>query len=145
MCAPLLAGGRTIGVLSLYRPKAQGPFSEVDLNFLVALARGKRTSEVRVDPAAGEIRFAAPGRSKQVSFREIDRLRFLRTARRLDAMLVAADEAEGVLGIHAFPAGEGMLLVGCRTGKFLAGLIGRPFTGQDAPPAPPPRRLERNS
>jgi signal transduction histidine kinase/DNA-binding response OmpR family regulator len=39
MCAPLIAGDRTIGTLSLYRPRSQGAFTHVDLDFLVALAR----------------------------------------------------------------------------------------------------------
>ena len=39
MCAPLIAGGHTIGVISLYRPTDEGPFTQVDLDFLVALAR----------------------------------------------------------------------------------------------------------
>ena len=39
MCAPLIVGGRTIGLLSLYRPKALGVFAQTDLDFLVALAR----------------------------------------------------------------------------------------------------------
>ncbi|MBN1402236.1 MAG: response regulator, partial [Anaerolineae bacterium] len=44
MCAPLIAGGRTIGLLSLYRPKAEGVFTQVDLDFLVALARQAATA-----------------------------------------------------------------------------------------------------
>jgi PAS domain S-box-containing protein len=39
MCAPLIAGSGTVGVLSLYRARAEGAFTQVDLDFLVALAR----------------------------------------------------------------------------------------------------------
>jgi GAF domain-containing protein/tetratricopeptide (TPR) repeat protein len=39
MCAPLVSGGETIGLLSVYRQRAQGLFTQVDLDFLVALVR----------------------------------------------------------------------------------------------------------
>ncbi|MGI6375312.1 MAG: GAF domain-containing protein [Anaerolineae bacterium] len=39
MCAPLIVGERTIGLLSLYRPAKEGVFTHTDLDFLVALAR----------------------------------------------------------------------------------------------------------
>jgi signal transduction histidine kinase/CheY-like chemotaxis protein len=39
MVAPLIAGNRTIGVLSVYKDRAAGAFSQVDLDFLVGLGR----------------------------------------------------------------------------------------------------------
>jgi GAF domain-containing protein/DNA-binding response OmpR family regulator len=39
MVAPLMAGERTIGVLSVYRNRTEGSFSQVDLDFLVGLGR----------------------------------------------------------------------------------------------------------
>ncbi len=39
MCAPLIVGERTIGLLSLYRPAKEGVFTPTDLDFFVALAR----------------------------------------------------------------------------------------------------------
>lgn len=39
MCAPLIASGRTIGLLSAYRNRSQGLFKQVDLDFLVGLSR----------------------------------------------------------------------------------------------------------
>ncbi len=39
MCAPLMTRGKAIGLLSVYRDKAQGVFSQVDLDLLVALTR----------------------------------------------------------------------------------------------------------
>ena len=39
MCAPLMARGHTIGLLSVYRDQSQGVFSQIDLDLLVALAR----------------------------------------------------------------------------------------------------------
>ena len=39
MCAPLVARGETIGLLSVYRDRSQGLFTRVDLDFLVALVR----------------------------------------------------------------------------------------------------------
>ena len=39
MCAPLMSRGQTIGLLSVYRDRSQGLFTQVDLDFLVALVR----------------------------------------------------------------------------------------------------------
>jgi GAF domain-containing protein/CheY-like chemotaxis protein/tetratricopeptide (TPR) repeat protein len=39
MVAPLIASGRTIGVLSVYKDRPDGTFSPVDLDFLVGLGR----------------------------------------------------------------------------------------------------------
>ncbi len=39
MVAPLIAQGRTIGLLSVYRDRKEGLFTQVDLDFLVGLAR----------------------------------------------------------------------------------------------------------
>jgi GAF domain-containing protein len=39
MCAPLNASGKTIGLLSVYRDRPEGLFTQVDLNFLVGLTR----------------------------------------------------------------------------------------------------------
>ena len=39
MVAPLIAQGRTIGLLSVYRDRQEGLFTQVDLDFLVGLAR----------------------------------------------------------------------------------------------------------
>jgi GAF domain-containing protein/CheY-like chemotaxis protein/anti-sigma regulatory factor (Ser/Thr protein kinase) len=39
MVAPLVAGNRTIGVLSVYRDRTTGVFSQTDLDFLVGLSR----------------------------------------------------------------------------------------------------------
>ena len=39
MIAPLIAQGRTIGMLSVYRDRREGLFTQVDLDFLVGLAR----------------------------------------------------------------------------------------------------------
>jgi len=39
MCAPLIAGGRTIGLLSVYRDVPDGLFDQSDLDFLAGLAR----------------------------------------------------------------------------------------------------------
>jgi GAF domain-containing protein/CheY-like chemotaxis protein len=39
MVAPLIAGNRTIGVLSVYKDRTGGAFSQVDLDFLVGLGR----------------------------------------------------------------------------------------------------------
>ena len=39
MVAPLIVQGRTIGLLSVYRDRREGLFTQVDLDFLVGLAR----------------------------------------------------------------------------------------------------------
>ncbi len=39
MCAPLISRGQTLGLLSVYRDRVQGRFTQVDLDFLVALVR----------------------------------------------------------------------------------------------------------
>jgi GAF domain-containing protein/CheY-like chemotaxis protein len=39
MIAPLIASSRTIGVLSVYKDRTEGTFSQVDLDFLVGLGR----------------------------------------------------------------------------------------------------------
>ena len=39
MVAPLIASNRTIGVLSVYKDRGEGTFSQVDLDFLVGLGR----------------------------------------------------------------------------------------------------------
>ncbi|MGE5461803.1 MAG: GAF domain-containing protein, partial [Syntrophothermus sp.] len=39
MVAPLIASNRTIGVLSVYKDRTEGTFSQVDLDFLVGLGR----------------------------------------------------------------------------------------------------------
>jgi PAS domain S-box-containing protein len=39
MCAPIIVRGETTGLLSVYRPRADGIFTPVDLDFLVGLAR----------------------------------------------------------------------------------------------------------
>ena len=39
MVAPLIVQGRTIGLLSVYRNRREGLFTQVDLDFLVGLAR----------------------------------------------------------------------------------------------------------
>ncbi len=39
MVAPLIAGNRTIGVISVYKDRTAGTFSQVDLDFLVGLGR----------------------------------------------------------------------------------------------------------
>ncbi|MFH1086264.1 MAG: GAF domain-containing protein, partial [Chloroflexota bacterium] len=67
MCAPLIAGGRTIGLLSLYRPKAEGVFTPVDLDFLVALAR-------QVATAIENARLYAESESQRAALRESQRL-----------------------------------------------------------------------
>ena len=39
MVAPLISGGKTIGVMSLYKMVEDGHFSQTDLDFLSGLAR----------------------------------------------------------------------------------------------------------
>ncbi|MCP4544546.1 MAG: GAF domain-containing protein [Chloroflexi bacterium] len=39
MCAPLLSQGQVIGMMTLWRPRAEGVFTQTDLDFLVSLAR----------------------------------------------------------------------------------------------------------
>ena len=39
MVAPLIASNRTIGVLSVYKDRNAGTFSQVDLDFLIGLGR----------------------------------------------------------------------------------------------------------
>jgi signal transduction histidine kinase len=39
MCAPLITRGESIGLIILYRAMREGPFTQVDLDFLVGLAR----------------------------------------------------------------------------------------------------------
>ncbi len=39
MCAPLLSRGQVIGLLGVWRPRADGSFSQADLDFLISVAR----------------------------------------------------------------------------------------------------------
>jgi signal transduction histidine kinase/DNA-binding response OmpR family regulator len=39
MCAPLLSRGQVIGLLGVWRPRADGGFSQADLDFLISVAR----------------------------------------------------------------------------------------------------------
>ncbi len=39
MCAPLLSHGQVIGIMTLWRPRTHGLFTQADLDFLVSLAR----------------------------------------------------------------------------------------------------------
>ncbi|HSH02662.1 MAG TPA: GAF domain-containing protein, partial [Anaerolineae bacterium] len=39
MCAPIVAQDETIGVMSLYRDRQLGPFTKIDLNFLIGISR----------------------------------------------------------------------------------------------------------
>jgi GAF domain-containing protein/CheY-like chemotaxis protein len=39
MCAPLLSRGQVIGLLGVWRPRADGRFSQTDLDFLISVAR----------------------------------------------------------------------------------------------------------